>query len=94
MHPHVLWSRGPERGVVTPVSVVPYRPRGKTACRLEGADVVIHPVPFRLGETFHLLRVGCGKQHIRFHCARQAAREDRTQAEGGSGGACTHTCCG
>ena len=33
----------------------------ETTCRLEGADVASHPVPFHLGETFHLLRVECGK---------------------------------
>ena len=59
-----------------------------------GADVAAHPVPFWLAETFHLLKAECKKQHVRLHCALQAAREDRTQAEGGSRGACTHTCCG
>jgi len=50
-----------EKEVVTLVSEVPYRPHRETTCRLEGADVASHPVPFRLGETFHLLRVECGK---------------------------------
>ena len=76
------------------MSGVPYGPHGEIACRLEGAGVAVHAVLFRLSETFHLLRVGCRKQHVRLHCARLAAREDRTQAEGGSRGACTHTCCG
>ena len=81
---HWQLSSGPKRGVVTPVSGVPYRPHGEIACRLEGAGVAVHPVPFRLSETFHLLRVGCREQHVRLHCARLAAWEDRTQAEGGS----------
>ena len=50
-----------EKEVVTLVSEVPYRLHRETTCRLEGADVAIHPVPFLLGETFHLLRVECGK---------------------------------
>ena len=56
--------------------------------------MAVHPVPFRLSETFHLLRVGCREQHVRLHCARLAAWEDRTQAEGGSREARTHTGCG
>ena len=76
---HWWLSSGSQRGVVTTVSGVLYRPHGKIACRLEGADVAAHPVPFWLGETFHLLRVACRRQHVRIHCALQAAREDRTQ---------------